>query len=115
MLNEWYIYHFHLGANMSGEFIERTHPLLCAFVTEQDFYAINIYKPNNLAEDRILQTIQDNWPQLISDCKTSNVIKTSETPAQAISLRNANGNSFFTATGGSVYIPAGGRKCSLWT
>lgn len=110
MLNEWGIYHFHLGANMNGGFIERTGPLLFAFIKKQDFYAINIYKHNEWAEDGILQTIHDNWPQLISGYKAPNVIKTSKiiTPAQRISLRKVNGNSFFTATDGTVYTPTGG-------
>ncbi|MGJ3349495.1 hypothetical protein AAZR23_08365 [Morganella sp. Je.2.23] len=114
MLNEWGIHHFHLGVNMSGGFIERTGPLLFAFVTEQDFYAINIYKHNDWAEQTILQIIHDNWPQLISGYKVSNGIKTSETitPAQRISLREVNANSCFTVADGTVYMPTGGGSMS---
>lgn len=110
MLNEWGIYHFHLGENMSEGFIERTGPLLYAFVTEQDIYAIDVYNHNEWAEETILQVIHDNWPHLISGYKASNVLKTSDTitPAQRISLRKVNANSFFTTTDGTVYMPTGG-------
>ncbi|MEP8091316.1 hypothetical protein ABMZ73_16405 [Morganella morganii] len=95
---------------MREGFIERTGPLLFAFVTEQDFYAINIYKHNDWTENKILQTMHDNWPQLISAYKAPNITKISETitPSQRTSLRKINGNSFFTAKDGTVYMPTGG-------
>lgn len=110
MLNEWGIYHFHLGTTMEGNFIKRTGPLLYAFITDQAIYAINIYRHNQWAEDTILQTIHDNWPDLISNYKVSDSIKTATTvtPSQRISLRKVNGNAFFTATDGTIYVPTGG-------
>lgn len=110
MLNEWGIYHFHLGTTMDGNFIKRTGPLLFAFITDQAVYAVNIYQHNQWAEDTILQTIHDNWPYLISSYKASNAINTTSivTPSQRISLRKVNANTFFTATDGTIYVPTGG-------
>lgn len=110
MLNEWGVYHFHLGTNMTKGFINRTGPLLFAFVKEQDLYAVNIYNHNGWAEDTILQTVHDDWPELISHYKVEGAIKvcSTVTPEQRIALRKVNGNSFFTAIDGTVYAPTGG-------
>ncbi|HID7484560.1 TPA: hypothetical protein ACXHWU_002229 [Morganella morganii] len=109
MFNEWGIHHFHLGSRMIGGFIERTGCLLYALVTSDGVYAINIYQHDNWTRDSILQTIHDDWPNLIDKYKLNQGVMThGVTPNERAILRKSNINSFFTASNGDIYMPTGG-------
>lgn len=71
MFNDWEylgVLHLHLGDRpdpRDGRYIARTGPLIFAHFMEDDAYLINVYEHGNWTDKSILQTIQDNWPEII--------------------------------------------------
>ena len=65
MLNDWGVYHFHLGEESDGRFITRTGPLLFALVKADILYAINVYHHEQWTDSNIVETIHRNWPSLV--------------------------------------------------
>lgn len=68
MFNDWGILHLHLGERVDpkdNRYTERTGPLLFLYLTMNEAYLINIYNHGDWAKKSILQTIYNNWPDLI--------------------------------------------------
>lgn len=122
MFNDWRIIHFHLGDHMeiNSHYIERTGPLLFAYLKEDNVYLINIFKHGNWTKKEILQIVLNNWPKLIEkfvlkDMVGGLTIKISEKDHQE--LRNNNINAAVElddGKGGTVVIigPGMGMTCS---
>lgn len=114
MLNDWGIYHFHLGESLEGKFVRRTGPLLFAYVTETVLYALGIYSHGAWADSDCIETIHRNWPEAIESFKINGVpAEKILTQAQRLALRRKNVNSFVAVSDGTVYgPPGGGMVCS---
>lgn len=70
MLNEWGIFHLHLGESLESDgFIERSGPLVFGYVTDSAFYAVNIFNHGNWTNNDIVEIIHTNWPDIISTYK----------------------------------------------
>lgn len=109
MLNEWGIYHFHLGSEKKGEFVSRTGPLLFALVTDNEFLAINIYPHGAWTDISIVETIHRNWPDVISKYKIlGNMLAYEISEKDRQTLRNKKINSFVTVDDGTIYGSIGG-------
>lgn len=110
MLSDWGVFHFHLGTTMEKGYINRTGPLVYAFVHENDFYAVNVYTHSDWTEDSVLDTVHENWPHVLSNYIIKGIIKPAVkfTPEERAKLRKSNGNSLFTAADGTIYAPPGG-------
>lgn len=109
MLNDWGVYHFHLGAKMTGSFVERTGPLLFALVTVDEFLAIGIYQHGAWANTDIVETIHRNWPHVVAQNQIYGVEpEASTTEKERLTLRKKNANSFTSVSDGTVYSPIGG-------
>lgn len=68
MFNDWGVLHLHLGDKINpkdNHYSIRTNQLLFLYLLEKDAYLINIYAHGNWAAKSILQTVHNNWPELI--------------------------------------------------
>lgn len=67
MFNDWGVLHLHIGEKMekNNKYIERTGPLLFVYFKENNAYLINIYEHGDWTKKDILQTMYNNWPELI--------------------------------------------------
>ncbi|WP_190945351.1 hypothetical protein [Paenibacillus sp. UASWS1643] len=68
MFNDWGVLHLHLGDKpdqRDQRLIERTGPLLFLYLQKDDAYLINVYWHGDWTDRSILQTMYDNWPELI--------------------------------------------------
>lgn len=94
MFNDWGVLHLHLGDRpdaRDGRFIARTGPLLFLYLMKDDAYLINVYEHGDWTDKSILQTVYDNWPELLKPFVLEGVIGLSQqnTEEQHASLRNA--------------------------
>lgn len=116
LLAEWGVHHFHLGiapAPKHPAYIARTGPLVYALVTDTTFYAINVFSHQNFEDDRVLESIHRNWPQLIEKYRAQRVTGEALTADQRRALRGKNANVFSCVSDGTVYSPiAGGVMAS---
>ncbi|WP_347505847.1 hypothetical protein [Pseudomonas anguilliseptica] len=70
LLNDWGVHHFHLGIKLQAKkphLIERTGPVVIAYVNANTFYAIGIYdhKPAPWSKLEIIEALHRNWPEAI--------------------------------------------------
>lgn len=69
MFNDWEVLHLHLGEQpypRDPRFKDRTNELLFLMLKPNDAFLINVLDHNvNWADKSILQTVYDNWPELI--------------------------------------------------
>lgn len=67
MFADWGILHFHLGSFIPKNdiFVERGKYVLFAYIHDKTVYMVNIYDHNHWADTDVLQTIYNNWPQII--------------------------------------------------
>ncbi len=67
LLNDWGIYHFHLGDSLEKNgFIKRTGPVLFARVTDEYFYMLDIFEHGSWSQQRLVEIIHTNWQESIS-------------------------------------------------
>ena len=71
MLNDWGIYHFHLGTKIEADgFIERTGPVLYARVTRDTVYFISVENHGSWTDQQLMEVIHKNWPDSLVEYKT---------------------------------------------
>lgn len=111
LLNDWRVFHFHLGENIENDgFIERTGPLLFARITENSFYEINVYDHGNWTNIDIVEIIHNNWPETIERFMLKDILGLSYVPTSADvkKLRKGQVNSFIQTNDGTIYASIGG-------
>lgn len=111
LLAEWGVQHFHLGIDQhphNPAYIARTGPLLYALVTDDFFYAINVYSHQSFEDNGILDSIHRNWPELISRYRAKGVTGGDWTACDRKYLRSNNANVLTTVNDGTVYMPISG-------
>ncbi|WP_215751915.1 hypothetical protein [Gluconobacter sp. P5E10] len=111
MLAEWGVHHFHLGVDSHPNdpaFVVRSGPLVFAMLTDDTFYAINVYSHQSFLDAGVVEKIHDNWPEIISSFRTgagvANVVDHKE---RKIS-RESHLNTTTVITDGTRYRPIGG-------
>ncbi len=112
LLNHWRIHHFHLGTKpqpSKPDFVERTGPVLFAYVTEAEFYAIDVLEHGGWARRRLLEIIYRNWPKLIERYRVKGALGLMTTPSDA-DIKRLRSAHILSATqiDGMVYCPPGG-------
>jgi hypothetical protein len=115
LLNEWGVHHLHLGADLlsdgSGRF-ERTAPLLFARITDDDFYAINVYQHGAWEESGILESLHRNWPDTIRSYRLKGIQGEPLSKTQRRNLRKVNAQAATVVADGTVYMSIGGGVVS---
>ncbi|NJO94133.1 MAG: hypothetical protein HC820_06835 [Hydrococcus sp. RM1_1_31] len=110
LLNDWGIYHFHLGdLLLTDGFMTRTGSLLFARITHDCFYMIDIFNHGDWCEKRIVETLHNNWKESIE----LYTIKGVKMPSAWISTNNVvpysrkHGiSTFIQVSDGTIYCPA---------
>ncbi|CAI8958445.1 hypothetical protein [Pseudomonas chlororaphis] len=108
MLNDWGVYHLHLGTDIQNGFARRTGPLLFARVTDEHFYAIGVYSHGAWTESEVVETVHRNWPGSVARWVMHGVKGERLTDAERAILRKKRLNSFFLTSDGTTYGPLGG-------
>ena len=121
LLNDWGIQHLHLGSSVITEkknkgFIEGTPDLLFVYFDEQSAYFIVVGDHDSFGDQELLQTLHDNWPNVLERFKAPNVksvIPDDITSKQRDQMRRAgyniginvmrDGTSYVTVGGGIVW------------
>lgn len=111
MLNDWGIYHFHLGENIEKSgFAERTGLLLYAFVTDECIYEICIQNHGEWSNPQLLEIINQKWPYLLKPffSNLSNINYTIDSPDEITGQRQSCQNYILTLSDGTNLSSPGG-------
>jgi hypothetical protein len=68
ILQDWNISHFHLGITpylRNPSFMDRTGPVLFAFVTNDGLYCIDVMPHGSWSNVQLLDAFYENWPDLL--------------------------------------------------
>lgn len=89
--------------------MSRTRPVLYAYVTAEEFFAIEVLDHTAFAQQRLLQIIHRNWPKLIEPFRVKGTLGLSFKPSdeQVKMARNSHINAA-TEIDGAVYFSGGG-------
>ncbi|MCQ4085863.1 hypothetical protein [Saccharibacillus sp. JS10] len=118
LLNDWGIYHLHLGITVESDgFVERGGPLLYAFFSDSDAYLIDIMDHYSFATKRLLTIIHENWPEVIQQYRINATMepRIEYTDDQIKCLRKAGIVTFTQVEEGVAYAPPGGGQTSART
>lgn len=104
MLADWGIQHLHLGE------IPEDHddPIIFAMVTDDVFYAINVYTHDDWTNVGVLEIIHQNWPQLLQHAVVRGITGDSLTAEERLAIRSKNCNVAVQVSDGTVYVCIGG-------
>ncbi|WP_339270620.1 hypothetical protein NYE54_05495 [Paenibacillus sp. FSL K6-1330] len=110
LLNDWGVYHLHLGTSLDNEgFVERTGPLLLARFDNVKAYLINIMPHGSWTKKEIITTVHKNWPESIAHFKMKlQRLEKEITDEDRKSLRRLHANTVVEMGGGVIYGPLGG-------
>lgn len=108
LLYSWSIHHFHLGETIEADgFIKRTGPVLFAYVTDGDFYMIDIKQHGAWSDKGLLQTLYDNWPSLLESWRVNGQTVVNFNSSDIGQLRKAHINTIVELDDGSSFIGPG--------
>lgn len=115
MLNDWRIYHLHLGVNpypRDHSFVDRTGPVLFARFDEKNAYLIDVMPDHQQWANRdCVQIIHDNWPETISMFNLSRMgvmdIESNPSSNDIKVLRKAHINTALKLNDGTIYTSIG--------
>lgn len=111
MLNDWGVYHLHLGKEIKDSgFIERTGSLLFARFDNDFAYFIDVYEHGDWTKKEIVERIHDNWPTSIEDYQLKGVTGLSQkcNDNERKMFREAGLSTLIEVESGIVYAPIGG-------
>lgn len=117
-LNDFGFHHFHLGEKFdtgkNKKFIVRTGHVLIAKVDDNCIYVVGIFmhkkgeKGYIFTDEKLLQTLYDNWPETLDDCIVSNVTGNKLSPVDRYNLRSNGYNAFIQLKNNIVISSPGG-------
>jgi len=108
LLNDWGIYHFHLGEKIdSSGFIERTADVLFGIITNTNAYLVDIMPHDNWSEINLLEIIDANWPQLLETREVKGFIPewTIKKNDEVFEMRKARLNYMVELKNGKIFNP----------
>lgn len=111
MLNDWGVYHLHLGEEIKDSgFAERTGPLLFARFDDEFAYFIDVYEHGDWTKKEIIERIHDNWPDSIKEYRLEDIIGLSQNfnDEKRKMFRDAGLSTLIEVEPGVVYAPIGG-------
>lgn len=108
LLYSWSIHHFHLGETVESDgFIKRTGPVLFAYITDDDFYMIDIKQHGLWSDKGLLQSIYDNWPTLLESWKVNGRLEVNFSSSEIGKLRKAHVNTIVELNDGISFVGPG--------
>ena len=109
LLNDWGIHHLHLGETVERDgYVGRTRKLLYVLFDASNAYFIRIMGHDGFAAQILLQTLHDNWPEVIGKARLRNVKGTKMTDLEIMAVRDKHGNCCIEVQDGTAYIALGG-------
>lgn len=111
LLNDWGIYHLHLGTEQDEKGrIKGTKEILFARFDETAAYFLGIEGHGAWTRREFVQIIHDNWPKTIDRFRQKRVLGMREkfSDSEFATLRRKNVNTTIQVTDGAVYLPMGG-------
>lgn len=113
LLNDWGIYHLHLGENLETNgsgFIQRTGPVLFVRIDKEKALLINVLPHGSWTKQQMVKVIHDNWPESIETYLMKDVIGLSHVPTDddIKKMRKFGVNSAIEIEPGVIYAPIGG-------
>lgn len=116
LLNDWNIYHLHLGAtpdlNKKG-FMGRTSALLYLMISEEDVYCIDVMSHRDFSKQRLLSIVHNNWPHLLEGWKLNSVMAGQNISDDDLQkMRKINVNTSIKMDDGTLYYAPGGGYAS---
>lgn len=108
LLNDWGIFHLHLGSNTDQNgFVQRTGPLLFAHFTHSAAFFIDVINHGNWSDNILIETLERNWPESIRYWEVKLINIEEITASERNKIRKAGGL-LFTKINGKVFAPPGG-------
>lgn len=110
LLNDWDIYHLHLGTNLDKDgFMNRTGPVLFVRFDEDNAYFINVLGHGSWTNQEMLRIIHRNWPKSIERFRIQGVdgLAKPVTDEDIKSFRSAHVLSIIEPEPGVIYGPPG--------
>lgn len=113
LLNDWGIYHLHLGENLETNgsgFIQRTGPVLFVRIDKEKALFITVLPHGSWTKQQMVKVIHNNWPESIEAYLMKDVIGLSHVPTDddIKTMRKLGINSAIEIEPGIVYAPIGG-------
>jgi hypothetical protein len=111
MLNDWGIYHLHMGKDIDKKkgYIKRTNELLFARFDNENAYLIDILGHGSWTRLDLIRIIHDNWEDSIKQFRLNEVLRTepSISDGDVKKLRKVHAFTFIEVREGVVYMPLG--------
>ncbi|HBL12133.1 MAG TPA: hypothetical protein DD379_12130, partial [Cyanobacteria bacterium UBA11162] len=111
LLNDWGIYHLHLGTTLDASgFITRTGPVLFARFDHKRAFLINVMKHDNWSRQEFIRILHENWPDSIESFRPYGIQKLKYVPSDTDikDCRKAGIQTAVQLEEGIVYLPIGG-------
>lgn len=114
LLNDWGVYHFHLGTKIEdGGFVERSGPLLFARLDNKFAYFINVLSHGSWSKKDILRCVYENWPESIERYRLHGVSSIEDQPTDNdVATFRKNGISTLIQFDDNAYFSPGGGYMS---
>jgi hypothetical protein len=117
LLNDWGIYHLHLGTALEkppSPFVERTREVLFARFDDDNAYLISVGVHGDWAQKRLLEVVHRNWPQTITHARLPAGVKPAYdfTDDDRTKIRKAHVQAIEEVDGVTYMAPGGGVMTS---
>ncbi|MGB7748091.1 MAG: hypothetical protein WBN75_12475 [Verrucomicrobiia bacterium] len=111
LLNDWGIYHFHLGTTFKANgLVEGTDLVLFARVTPDDFYAICTAAHGTWSDLNLIEILHTNWPDSIRQFRCDEIRSLAHVPTgpDVKEFRENRINTMIKTADGTFYGQIGG-------
>ena len=105
LLFDWGIQHLHLGEKLVAPgYVERTGNVLFAIFKPNDVYFVDIRDHEGWSDKALLDTVNRNWPELLSCYKIDGKSEYNPTNTDITQLRKKGVNAMIELADGNSYI-----------
>jgi len=109
LLNDWGIFHFHLGtAYLPNGLVQGTEPVLFARVTDAEIYELCTAPHGTWADVNLIEILHANWPESIMHHRLEGTLLHGTDTNTIQTLRRANINAPVQTQDGTIYRQLGG-------
>jgi hypothetical protein len=115
LLNDWEIYHLHLGTSphkKHSNLVERTGSLLFARFDHECAYFINIFGHDNWTNEELVQILHNNWSDSIQQFRIPGIVELEEPVQNRDAFRKSGVLAPVQLANGVVYMAIGGGYTS---